>query len=197
MGCDIHLFTERKVKPGEDWLDMDRYKRNRYFGETGGGDEFVVESILNGRNYALFSMLADVRNYHDNPFIEAPRGLPDDCNKHIKKQSDMWGVDAHSHSYFTLRELIKAREKFRVTNYSGMMSPEDAELVDRGLMPNSWCERTNIKTYVYREWKYESDTLGPLVKNLIKRAKEEVWFRKDENLNDVSDDFRIVFWFDN
>jgi hypothetical protein len=62
------------------------------------------------RNYALFAMLADVRNkppgnlYYITPISE-PRGVPEDANKRALAFMGELDMDGHSHSHFTLAEL--------------------------------------------------------------------------------------------
>lgn len=60
-----------------------------------------------GRNYTLFSILANVRN-NRSPFlkyISTPRGLPDDISDMVKKEADYWDRYAHDHSWLLLSEL--------------------------------------------------------------------------------------------
>lgn len=79
-----------------------------------------------GRNYALFSVLADVRNsrMRNNIFdptmeyeerdsvdpIAMPKGIPQDASKRWRKECKRWGGDFHSHSWFTVQELVDAAE---------------------------------------------------------------------------------------
>jgi hypothetical protein len=119
MGCDIHAIVERKTFPygnRESW-------RWRNSGTPGIS-----------RNYVLFSMLANVRNDWEVPFtpIAQPRGVPGyeiktdnygrfeslgrntDWNESPSDAYESlvlnWGVDGHSHSWVTLRELKDAKE---------------------------------------------------------------------------------------
>lgn len=67
--------------------------------------------LYDGRNYDLFAILADVRNgYGNEPKrftpICPPKGLPGNLSNSIKQIADDWGADAHSHSWFTLKELL-------------------------------------------------------------------------------------------
>jgi hypothetical protein len=72
MGCDIHLYIEYKNKK----VEFDGYKDNWHdFGKC----------INPGRNYALFALMADVRNYDGQlPVIVNPRGMPDDAGLFIR-----------------------------------------------------------------------------------------------------------------
>lgn len=67
------------------------------------------EHYYNGRNYYLFSILADVRNGYGDGYVEyicETKGVPDDASIGYKHIVNMWGGDGHSHSYFTLSELL-------------------------------------------------------------------------------------------
>ena len=115
MGCDIHLYVERRVD--DKWLCADQMKRDEpEDGESQGYLSADYNALFyKGRNYNLFAILADVRNGRGfagvktgdgfNPIAE-PRGLPDDASPEVREISDRWDGDGHSHSYFTLRELL-------------------------------------------------------------------------------------------
>jgi hypothetical protein len=135
MGCDIHFFIEKYTdepqKSGpiyeeevkeeninellgderkKSWKSIDEWEWHKYPGES---DYLSCKSELySHRNYDVFSTLAyGVRG--DGPSISEPRGLPDDVSCPVKTCSDQWGMDAHSHSYFTLSELIDAYERLK------------------------------------------------------------------------------------
>lgn len=117
MGCDIHLYVE-KWENGA-WKSADKWRRSDWASE---GDERYDELVVNypdrfyqGRNYDLFAILANVRNGEGfagvvtgrgyNP-ISMPRGLPEDVCAEVKKDSDNWGIDGHSHSWLLVQELL-------------------------------------------------------------------------------------------
>jgi hypothetical protein len=50
--------------------------------------------------------LADVRNSGGVEPIDYPRGIPEDLSSGYKYAVDRWDGDGHSHSYFTLDELM-------------------------------------------------------------------------------------------
>lgn len=62
MGCDIHLFVEKRLKGSND-----RFQSTAFY------DEF------SDRSYLMFAFLADVRNY-DNIKHLPLRGLPNDIS---------------------------------------------------------------------------------------------------------------------
>lgn len=135
MGCDIHFYTERytsdndfdgprrlseernskldrilelneKVEPR--WVSADKWSL-----DNGFDDEkpwwYIIRGTeyYRGRNYYLFSVLAGVRDYGDTPRrLSDPRGVPDDASDGYKTIVEQMGSDGHSHSYFTLEELL-------------------------------------------------------------------------------------------
>lgn len=89
MGCDIHGLVERKNEhKGFYWINS--------------GDPDI------GRNYTIYAVLANVRNYFSKkpaPFISEPKGLPKDVTHEMEYLSKEWDVDGHSHSWITLKEM--------------------------------------------------------------------------------------------
>lgn len=221
MGCDIHLFVEKKVNgkwdavkgPNPDIEDYRRYaKNNRERGnetealryekraddiETGeflktAEDEWEKDNYgptvykgwaYEGRNYDLFAILADVRNgygfagsYTGEGFkpISDPKGLPEDISEEIKKRSDDYGSNGHSHSWFTVKELTEYDwEQETVTLRPGMY-PVLAPVEDL---------KKNTETAFYK------DCVGSFYTKSIPALKELA--------GDDSESVRIVFWFDN
>lgn len=133
MGCDIHFFTERYSKDNNydgprdiseerdiklgtllndeevepRWVSADKWNY-----EDGDWELSYNDNFYKGRNYSLFEILAGVRGDDDNA-IEPPRGIPDDASLGYKTVADQWDGDAHSHSYFTLDELLETIEKMK------------------------------------------------------------------------------------
>jgi hypothetical protein len=66
----------------------------------------VIDEPYGGRNYNLFSKLADVRSYGNSDCISEPRGVPDDLSLFYEIKTNQWEGDCHSHSYFYLSELL-------------------------------------------------------------------------------------------
>ena len=105
MGCDIHMYKEKRVN-GE-WVTADEWTPDRY---EEGRLEVQWEKQFTERNYDLFGALSEgVRSEH--PYSFKARGIPFDACAEIKQESEGWGVDGHSHSYLFLHE-IKAFRKF-------------------------------------------------------------------------------------
>ena len=132
MGCDIHVYIERwtdsndyegprdlseerdlrlnEILEGSPsifrWVSADSWEI-----ETDGFNEYwntvYGKSFYSGRNYSLFSRLADVRSYGECNAISDPRGIPKDASFGYKYMCEQWNGDGHSHSYFTLKELLE------------------------------------------------------------------------------------------
>lgn len=207
MGCDIHVYTERKrsINGEKQWFNCDHWKYNPYWERGNGEREVDIVPIYDDRNYALFSLLADVRNYYENDPISQPKGLPQNCCGRTKEEYNYWDCDGHSHSYFTLEELYSARKRIGdYINYSGYISPEDAEKLEENITPSSWCQGTSDKSWVHRKWREKYNPLDDIIKALEKRACEEFWIwdhidadERKQMLIENADNLRIVFWFDN
>ena len=199
MGCDIHAFLEIQDQEGK-WQSADRYKPNKYYDpdEPGEGPEFEVDDIYSGRDYALFTALAGVRNYgHAVAQIDEPRGLPADTNKYIQKEREGWGCDGHSDSWVLLSELLEFQEKHRTAEYSGMISKEQAEALEQGENPTSWCQGTSDETAVHRTWTEAYSVLYDLVDAIKARVDDEFLNFGSEITEDQAKRTRLVFWFDN
>jgi hypothetical protein len=100
MGCDIHPVIE--VYEDGDWTAVQSERFQDY------EDRPFPISVLGGRNYHRFSLLADVRNHYLEHKVAAlfpQRGLPADCSEQSSDELREDG-DIHSITYFTLRELI-------------------------------------------------------------------------------------------
>jgi hypothetical protein len=106
MGCDIHMIVERNV--GAEWIPL--RTKTEYTNYVKPEDPYYYGYFNweSGRNYTLFEQLAQVRvHYGDLPTLGDPRGLPEDPSEITQLASDQWGIDGHSHSWFTLRELLE------------------------------------------------------------------------------------------
>lgn len=198
MGCDIHTYVEvkRHINDEEKWVTADYYKKNPYYLLYSDEDkEFEVAHIYDYRNYELFSILADVRNYSNNKPIFEPRGIPKDCCQEIRDEYKMWGSDGHSHSWLTLEELMDYAGSHKIIKHSGLISERQSIDLDNGIKPDSWCRWTNVEGYVYREWEEEFTGLDIIIDRLKKRLEETLCIYG--RINEYSDKIRLVFWFDN
>lgn len=127
MGADIHLFHEKYDTKTSKWESCDNWQLNKYYNSEEDTYDIGIDSqnemkyevpydnyIYRGRNYYLFGCLAGVRG--NIPCISYPRGIPDGVNEWIKKYIDKYGVDGHSHSWYTLEELLDVNWEFYTKN---------------------------------------------------------------------------------
>ena len=126
MGCDIHLYVERRENG--QWVSADKWTPNPYY----------ENRFYTGRNYELFAMLADVRNSGGITPIAAPRGLPADVSPEVKGESDRWASDGHSHSWLTIAEL-NAYNWQQPVKYEGCVDAENYLKWKTFGEPESWC----------------------------------------------------------
>jgi hypothetical protein len=105
MGCDIHVYLEKytSVNGEYKWVNVDHWQLNPDFGSHENEREYDLIPFYWGRNYDLFSILAEVRGSYDP--IDDPRGLPEDVTDATRKEFERWGQDAHTPSHYTLKEL--------------------------------------------------------------------------------------------
>jgi hypothetical protein len=111
MGCDIHLYAERRENGA--WVSADRWSEDKY--EPGRLTVDYDHRLYSNRNYDLFAILADVRNGYGFAGvttgvgfipISKPRGLPKDISDQVRAEAQSWAGDGHSHSYHTVAELV-------------------------------------------------------------------------------------------
>jgi hypothetical protein len=153
--------------------------------------------IYDGRDYALFAILADVRNDGKRKSItDYPKGLPGDCSEAVKRLALEWGDDGHSHSYLNLREL---KEYYKSTPHvvkSGMVSEEWAKIIDDGGVPNAYCKYTTNKKWKHKEWSIQNP-IREIIENMETRKKEVFSIYDNLEHPEYDEDIRVVFWFDN
>ena len=127
MGCDIHFYVERWTSSNDysgprDLSDDRDQNLNELLEDVPteyrwvSADKWELEDsnwhipwdleYYNNRNYYIFSILADVRNSGKVEPLDYPRGIPNDASIGYLYKCDQWDSDAHSHSYFTLDELL-------------------------------------------------------------------------------------------
>ena len=85
MGCDIHAHIE--VKMNDEWV------------------HYSALTCLD-RDYMFFGIIAGVRCYEEQKF--EVRGFPEDATKITKMDYDLWGEDAHTHSWLKGDEVVEA-----------------------------------------------------------------------------------------
>ncbi|OME55138.1 hypothetical protein [Paenibacillus odorifer] len=200
MGCDIHMYVEgkRTISGESKWVSGDYYSVNPYFTDGEDGEQkYRIQPIYDSRNYRLFAVLAGVRNYSDIEPIAESKGIPSDCCPEIQEANEYWSGDGHSHSYFTLRELQEYSRKNIKTKYSGYVHESEKHKPLSGECPSYWSQWTNMPDHVFMEWEVEENILEPIIEGLRKRASELFYRYNNEQIEEYSNDLRIIFWFDN
>lgn len=96
MGCDIHVYVERKVNG--KWESADKWDDEE--------PDYVPYEVrlYEGRDYELFGMISKgVRRDFTNG-LEA-KGLPEDLSRKVRAAFEAWGPDAHPESFISPSEL--------------------------------------------------------------------------------------------
>lgn len=103
IGCDIHCYMETYNSNTGLWEKAGNIFNNRWYPQY--DKEPKTDEPICDRHYMLFGILAGVRNGEVTP-ISKPRDLPDDVSEEVESKSEEWGVDGHSHSYLTVKEIL-------------------------------------------------------------------------------------------
>lgn len=244
MGCDIHIYVEKKnnsynsnkndelMVVKEKWSAIRNINKSdiKYCEERiekDPDDKYYVRRleeakkecyegwIYDGRNYDLFAILADVRNRSNIIPISQPKGVPNDIGSKVSSEYEDWRGDAHSASYYTLKELLEYKWDQK-TNHSGVISiSQYADYIKTG-SPKCYSQSVmggkveyltldeandylkgkykldNDKSYYVKVYWSESyrESAEVFIENVIPEL---------ESLSDSvnKEDVRIVFWFDN
>ena len=225
MGCDIHMMAEIKSRGG--WSAVGRiFKSSRKEIPTMYYDKDSFDSLgewgaqysfepYDGRNYTLFGFLADVRNGYGFAGIDTgdaikpisePRGVPKDASGVFKAWSEYWSPDAHSHSWFTLKELLDADWNQEITK-RGVVTEQEYKIFKKNGKPQEWSvaamgrniitiseshykdliREEGVEYRIQIEWK---EKLSEYCKDFIKSIKQLEKLGSPEEV-------RIVFFFDN
>ena len=151
MGTDIHLGLEQFT--GSEWLPVNREDWLTDFWDFDqDSEEYKKAREENPRNrdYGVFGFLAGVRNgfgfaghKRNDPFdpLFANRGIPDDTSFRFNSHEDFWLCpEDHSHTYFSLKEAMKADWGIAVRHYGYTPLLLWKEWKDSGAdTPSMWC----------------------------------------------------------
>jgi len=207
MGCDIHVMVEARQYPlfGPDkWFNVDNWRYDPSPDDPGDKSKpaLTIKPIYNQRDYELFSFLAGVRNYGQNPSFGFDRGFPEDACEHTAAEYASWGEDAHTPGYATLAELKEHVGKVGKVNRRGYVHKDQvARFKATGETPTSWCQGVGgpgAEQYEWMEWQDEVHCFDLLLAALEERKRELFWIFDPDKDDGASDgNIRIVFWFDN
>ena len=147
MGCDIHFFVEKwsnetitegpidtsdrrddiisdtlDIEKEYRWVSVDKWVKDEDIDGHWTNYDWKNRkdmAFYSGRNYDLFAKLADVRNWNNSitPLAE-PKGVPDDASYAYNINASEMNGDGHSHSYFTLDELLDSGVDWNEFNFT-------------------------------------------------------------------------------
>ena len=184
MGCDIHWHTEKKIDG--KWV------------HDPGAPEY------NDRDYLLFATLAGVRSSDNIVQISEPRGIPNDTSDGVLTEYEEWRGDAHTPSWFSLKELLAHDWKKPITITRMVDYDQYIEFKKNG-QPQSWAKGIFGPKNVTNE---ELDAIIASGKGGKNYCTTITWTTPgyldyfQDFLNEVAEyakdtEIRIVFWFDN
>lgn len=210
MGCDIHISVEKKVKGIWTGVSDKFAPKNPYWTESAkpGSWNYKKNYWRLGRNYDLFSILAGVRGEWE-PMI-SPRGLPEDCSKLTLKKYSLDKLDAHTESFYTLKELLSFQDhEFTYDAYldvDGWIKYKEINKIKEfeGSFRET-VEISNEEMIRVAKMAYLLDSTDYVTKVSLKKkfgdiSKIDFWNVFVSAMAKVPgnpEDVRLVFWFDN
>jgi len=214
MGCDIHAYAEY-IRNGK-WVKAGKRFENDMYLPQYDWSEFYIDEPYCERNYNLFAILAGVRNER-GPYgeerrvfwpISVPRDLPEDVTAGVKRLSDRYGIDGHSHSFLYLRELMAFDWQQKAT-LCGFVDLEEYKRFKWGRAPQTYAGDVGGAVV-----KVSNEEMDKLLENPPKESHyytqvfwETTYYKETEHFHrrciprlqalGKPEDVRIVFWFDN
>jgi hypothetical protein len=171
MGCDIHVFLERRLNKGPWKLDPKHHEEETY---AGGPVRYNEVASLSGRNYELFGLIAGVRSMEE-PLYD-PRGIPDDACDEVKAMST---EDYHTHTWLRPQELKRIFKKWEKN-----VVEEDSDF--KFNWNTSAADAFNDKNYGFND-------------GVLNYIDQELAMQEAENHllgGKYKLEFRLVIWFD-
>jgi len=197
MGCDIHIYREKKI--GDAWVSLEKWDPADPDEE---GDrpsvDYASQREFRGRNYDLFGALCNgVRREFEFSFCE--RGMPTECAPETAECSDGWGADGHSHSYLYLHELreLAAYLDKNTMPISGVKDRKELAVL-RESIASGKPDWDLIYPYAQSAWggDYESFTFDVPASFGIGDSLSKI-IKAFDGIEGAPHELRIVFWFDN
>ena len=209
MGCDIHLYIEYKNKK----VAFDGYKDNWHsFGKR----------INPGRNYAMFALMANVRNHYSDgklPVLVEPRGIPDDAEYYSSGDDRIYiSEEKYDGEHSVTMERAKSWVESGSSKFINNQKGEPTWVTDPDNHSHSWLTTSEFETIInnYLEleagWHKErvAEHMTFVEQNNIKleswayappvmkyEPEYQVVLASMKRFEELGYDARIVFWFDN
>lgn len=206
MGCDIHMYIEYRNKMVLDNGQMPTWQN---FGGR----------INPGRNYALFALLAGVRNYNNLPVAFPVRGMPDDAGYASRTDNQIYISEEkfdgeHSVTMERAKGWVESNSSKFINNKNG----EPTWVTNPDWHSHSWLTTTEFESvfnsYIDLEsgWHKERvDTHKAFLQNNNTTVNSWDSYTPKMNiepeyqailssmkcLENLGYEARIVFWFDN
>ena len=207
MGCDIHLYIEYKSKKTE------------FDGYDSGWQSFG-KSINPGRNYAMFGLMANVRNcYSDGklPVLVEPRSMPEDAGYTATDDNRIYISETKSEDYVSMetakRWVESGSSKFINDNdgnptwvtqpdwhsHSWLTTSEFENVLNKYLELEAGWHKVRVEEHnkmVEREniqpdsWAYDPPSIND-------EPEYQVVLASLKRFEELGYDARVVFWFDN
>ena len=207
MGCDIHLYIEYKSKKTE------------FDGYDSGWQSFG-KSINPGRNYAMFGLMANVRNcYSDGklPVLVEPRGMPEDAGYTATDDNRIYISETKSEDYVSMetakRWVESGSSKFIndkdgnptwVTqpdwhSHSWLTTSEFENVLNKYLeLESGWHkERVDTHNKMVERQNIQPDSWVYAPPDMDIEPEYQVVLASLKRFEELGYDARIVFWFDN
>jgi len=211
MGCDIHFYVERKI----DGVWVQQFDPT--IEDPTNHPARWSKYWFHNRNYMLFGLLAGVRNDEITPLAD-PRGVPSDMSSSLSSEWNDWSGDGHTPSYFTLPELLEARDKN--STFTGFVNIKNYRIYKQTGQPTNVLSDINEVKWEFRNQSHEIVPEAEMERYVKMKAflgeteyiTEIIWERPnrtissffwEETLNKIIEldpdpnNIRCVFWFDN
>ncbi len=174
------------------------------------------DSECGRRNYSFFAILADVRNYDSESLIpiSKPRGIPINISEKVMNLAENECEDAHSHSCYTLKELLDY-DWSKIIPQTAIMGKREFMKFYAGKNPLSWSPATeedrkesispremwNVCLGIFNDLDPNGDYRTVVDWDLTRRELVGEKYLDDflNRLRSYGDpeNVRVVFWFDN
>ncbi len=168
MGCDIHTMIEFKEEGRDKW---------RSFG---------YDSVNLGRDYSMFSAMANVRNYGDEITPIEAKGFPQDASfSTVNANSFFVTENADDDSEYVSRE---SAERWVTQGISDWVNDRKNRVTDPDAHTHSYLNAEEFALCIERVSKVVKYTIDPHYIIALEMLKK---------FNELGHESRIVFWFDN
>ena len=207
MGCDIHLYIEYKSKKTE------------FDGYDSGWQSFG-KSINPGRNYAMFGLMANVRNcYSDGklPVLVEPRGMPEDACYTATDDNRIYISETESEDYVCMetakRWVNSGSSKFINDNdgnptwvtqpdwhsHSWLTTSEFESVLNKYLELETGWHKVRVEEHnkMVKEENIQPDSWAYAPPSMVDEPEYQVVLASLKWFEELGYDARVVFWFDN